>query len=274
MANKAAHYWNGTTWTQLPNAGLTEADITIRYANVNIVANNFHSVKDSKDNIYISCFPINNQDTGQDGNYGKIIKISKDGTKSIAYVNQWYKAYTNENQGDMVLSKDESRLYVQNIGGNGYREICYLNVADITNGATVATSAFLNTSTVMNKFAIYQDLYIWVASGTTVKIYDYTTRQELASRTVTNTTGAIVCDKENNLYRIEFYLAGDYRAKINKLTFDGISTISSPTDITGSIGLYNYEKQLIIDKCGDLIILTNSDTASTLLKYTTTGTAF
>ena len=95
---------------------------------------------------------------------------------------------------------------------------------------------------------------------------------ELASRTVSNTTGAIVCDKDNNLYRIEFYLAGDYRAKINRLTFDGISTISAPYDITGSIGLYNYEKQLLIDRFGDLIILTNSNTTSTLLKYSNTGT--
>ena len=57
---------------------------------------------------------------------------------------------------------------------------------------------------------------------------------------------------------------------ILKYTFDGINTITRY--YTSQDIMIPYAKQILIDKWGDLIILTNSGTASTLLKYTTAGT--
>jgi hypothetical protein len=258
---KAVQYYNGLNWQQF---GLTTQDILIEYANLDVVANNFHTVKDSNDNIYISCFPLNNQSSGVAPEYGKIIKIDKLGNKTISKIGLWYKAYTAENQGVMILSRDETKLFVSQINAAGKREIATVDIADIVDDQTITTTAFMNTSTTSHKFAIYQDRYIWVASGSTVKIYDYETKAELASASTTNTVFSLCCSDTNTLY------ITDYNQQIKKLVFNGVSIITVTALTVLQTQLVNV-KQLLIDKWGDLIILTNSGTVSTLLKYTTAG---
>ena len=262
----AVQYYNGTEWQQF---GLTTADVTLSDGSI---ASSFYSIKDSNDTLYVLCGR-----TTDSPRKAKIIKIPKTGIYTIRNMVNFDTGAENTGnwaanniQHDMAISRDGLYLFVTTSTNNADNQCIHKIPISALTGGDMANYRWSIDYNANIKFAIYQDRYIWVASGTTIKIYDYTTKAELASVVSTNTTAAISCDMQGNLYGIEQYFDNEFRAKITKHIFNGISTITSSA-ITGGISIYHYEKQLLIDKWGDLIILTNSGTGSTLMKYTSTG---
>jgi len=266
---KVGQYWNGTDWEQF---GLTTADITLGLGWQSIVeqATYFISIKDSDDNLYMLCGK-----SGLSSSRAKFIKITKTGIKTIATLNYDYSAsldyhtyYTN----NMVLSRDNQSIVctLRKPGGSNDISSIYELPTVFDDGTAIAPINFFPTLAYSSvaKFAIYKDLYIWVASGNTVKIYDYTTKAELASVSPGESGYLICCDNNNTAYAL--YHSID-TLTLRKITFNGY-TLSNTLIFNGNIGYAYYTpKQLLIDPFGDLIILTNSGTASTLLKYTTAG---
>jgi len=262
MANKTVQYYNklANIWNQFPEpAGLTTEDIKLRFDYAQTLANVFRSVKTSTNDIYILCGC-----TGDDYYaYLKVIKIDKFGIKTIIQLTNLGAYQSRQNQSDswwynMILSRDEKNIYFNRFSQAG----AYVSVINLDNfvndGAT--------TTGIVGKFTIYQDRYIWAANGTTLSILNYETKALIVEVNTTVNINCISCSINNELY----FIHTDQGESLTKATFNGISTITF-VSYTPSIELNQYVKQLIIDKWGDLIILTNSGTVSTLLKYSTTG---
>jgi len=250
---KASQYYNGTDWIQ------TQLDVADYTTTSNIVCSFFYTIKDKFDNLYILCFT---NGSGWDDGI-PFIKITKDGIKTVTKVSSYNDECRHNSNISLCLSKDQLSVFAT-FTDSLVEGLKSLNT-DMTTTSIRGTQIFSNVS----KFAIYKDLYIWVASGTTVKIYDYTTKAELASVSLIGdwqgTTG-ITCSTDNTLYIIG--RSTYYGLQINKFAFNGVNVLTKTYyTITNNI----YTKQLLIDPFGDLIILTNSGTASTLLKYTTAG---
>jgi len=252
---KAGQYYNGTDWQQF---GLTTEDITLSN---NVVATVFHTIKDKNDNLFITCF-------GGSGGYAKVIRLDKNGVNAVANMgNLHYSSPPPTSKTPIMLSRDNETLFCVD-GGHGAVWTIPTDFEDgVTQSSNFQSSCEWYTANAIA--AIYKDLYIWVASGATVKIYDYTTKAELASVALIGdwqgTTG-ITCSTDNTLYIIG--RSTYYGLQINKFAFNGVNVLTK-TDYTITNNIYT--KQLLIDPFGDLIILTNSGTASTLLKYTTAG---
>ena len=159
-------YFNGTDYQQF---GLTTADIT----SSGVICNSFWAIKDSVDNCFIFC--------GSTTNFiaAKIIRIDKSGNKVVGSMlnvdgfgtnNTGYVGNANANH-TLSISRNSSLLFIN----------CSSNSADVqhiqsiptnfSNGDIIPVKVIDGSNAI--KFAIYQDRYIWVASGTTVKIYDY-----------------------------------------------------------------------------------------------------
>jgi hypothetical protein len=276
MANKAGQYWNGTTWAQLPAGGLTTEDITIA---TGIVANEFYSIKDASNNMYVLC-------CNRTGNKSaKLLKLSSSlgSVEKYCIISPNVPPQTGQTRGmQLALSKDNSYLF---IGFNsapysaGFFEplmSLYVVGTDFTSGVTIDNSTVMGVFAENAKFAIYKDLYIWVASGTTVKIYDYNAPHALLASSIPENKEfyAISCSTENILYTICY--RGGYDPSMYIMVYGYNSTLE--VQLVGEfvfdysiMGIVFDTKQLLIDPYGDLIILTNSGTASTLLKYTTAG---
>ncbi len=222
-----------------------------------VIANRFISVKDSQNNTYTLCV---SSDSGLQSTKAKIIKIEPNGIKKIATLNWDYSGYVAPNAA-IILHRDETKCSLLNLGGDKSYWTVSLDFAD---GAMIAEPTVAFNSAV--KFAIYKDRYIWVASTTTVKIYNYDTKAELASLAVT-AGSLIACSSDNTLYGIN---ESWFNNGISKYIFNGVDTITRTAISTGIAD--DQIKQLLIDRFGDLIILTNTGTASTLLKYSNIGT--
>jgi hypothetical protein len=252
--SKAEQYFDGVSWQQF---GLTTEDITLNIVGGSSgIANIFYTIKDSNDNMFVFC---GNTTTS----YGSlnIIKIDKSGNKTIVKNSS---QYNGNNFGSRslspTLSRDESIIYCMMYrAANAYS----LYAVDTT---TLSQSYSFGFTTAW-QFAIYQDRFIWVANGTTLYIYDYVSKSQLDSETIASNK-CLCCDTNNVLYLIggisEPYV-------LTKAVFNGINTIVETT-LASITGQFANAKQMIIDKWGDLIILTNSGTVSTLLKYKTDGT--
>lgn len=274
---------SGVDWTQLPVGGLTTADITLQGGTV---SNYFESLKDSNDNLYIYCgYPsvTYNSDIP-----GKIIKITSTGVKTFANLISsaagYSTCYSNVG-GTILLSRDEQTLFVacgQSAYGNKSVDVDVSLLADPAVDINVTTGKMTKDS--YNR--IFRDLYVWKATGTFVYIYTYSTMVQLASKEIrfqgngtfmgTSCT-SLCCSSDNELYYINrsgFYI-GDVRitSNISKITFNGSDTISyTPiATLSANYSVEYYNKQMVIDKFNDLIILTNSGSTSNLLKYTTAG---
>jgi len=264
---KCGQFYDTTTgeWTQLPQGGLTTADITL---SANHVANIFISCKDANDNLYIAC--------GYDGagnNYteqAKLIMITKDGIVKKRYL--WnYSAYAAGQYMTFIeMSRDGLNVIVGATSGAGDQcDLYSITVASIIAESTSADYTLLisGDSATIPRFSIFKDLYFWAVSGSTVKIYNYETKALLASGDFNWACNGLSVSIDNTLYVISSNL---YYSHIKKFTFTGTSLIGTticenPPTVNG------LAKQLLIDPFGDLIILTNNDAASTLLKYTTAG---
>jgi len=272
---KAGQYYNGTDWQQF---GLTTADRTLGSG---AVASVFNTIKDANDNLYILCLSTTNVIDN-----ARIIKIDKDGNKTSALINITYPSQKTE-RSNLVLSKDGLTIFVilsKSITTTTAFGL-YSFSSNIANGVEITPTLLfaVGNYNVDTKFAIYKDLYIWVASGTTVGIYNYTTKAELASASIntffTESTSSS-CDKVDAISLstngTDIYLAmnlsipaGGNRTVIGGLRYEIGGTWAKLFEII--LSTEASPRQLLIDPFGDLIILTNSDTASTLLKYTTTG---
>ena len=154
MANKAAHYYNGTTWTQLPSAGLTTADITIQAGYSQYAANMFTTVKDSKDNLYILCSYVPGNTV-----YPKLIKIDKNGNKTISTSNN----DIQHNDGNFklcpILSRDENRVFFvyRNLNLSD-TQIGYIDISNLSSSFNI--NVWGTSGSGQSLIAIYQDLYI------------------------------------------------------------------------------------------------------------------
>jgi hypothetical protein len=251
---KAVQYYNGLNWQQF---GVTEAD----YITGGIVSDIFTSVKDSNDNLYIIC-----QKTGTAYSYLPIIKISKNGTinKYLTAGKTWAYRVLLESCSP-ILSRDESKLFFMADTGGGDIQLFSINLINLAAGYNITTEMGLGYHTANPKFAIYQDRYIWVSVGSTVRIYDYDTKAELAS--VTYRDNYSICAMPN-MDRLIMY-GVDTAGAIVKYEYNNTSTIAT-TQLATNVGdAYNY-KYMLIDKWGDLIILQKE--TPKLLKYTTSGT--
>jgi len=254
---KAGQYWNGTDWVQTL---ITDDDLLMADNKVATTA----SIKDSHDNLFIICIGgLNNYDR-----YFKVIKITKDGVKSVSKSTNLVRIASTWTVNDInqVVSRDGSKifLWVDTPGTNS--NIISINTADI-NGNDFTYSNVIETAATP-KFAIYKDLYIWVAFDATVKIYDYTTKTCIDTDGATIIASLAICCSTGNI----LYSASN--GKLQVITFNaGASTITDALSVATieCAGITSETKQLHIDPFGDLIILTNSGTASTLLKYTTEG---
>lgn len=249
---KTEQYFDGVSWQQF---GLTTEDITLNIVGGSSgIANIFYTIKDSNDNMFVFC---GNTTTS----YGSlnIIKIDKSGNKTIVKNSS---QYNGNNFGSRslrpTLSRDESIIYCMMYrAANAYA----LYAVDTTTLSQSYSFGF----TAAWHFAIYQDRFIWAVSGTNVYIYDYSTKTQLATLgSLLAVPTACCCDTNNNLY-VTYSGVANW---LQKFTFNGASTITQT--VINNIQVSNT-KQLLIDKWGDLIILTNSGTVSTLLKYTTAG---
>lgn len=241
---------------------LTTADITLV---TNEVANSFFSLKDSADNIYIMCMFTTNYNTDTKL---KIIKITSLGIKTSATVNWRYSGFYDSRLSPMfVLSRDEQTIFafINNSGSTAQGNLYSLSTI-FTDGGYITTSTVLVLNTNSLKFAIYQDRYIWTASDTTVSIYDYATKALIDSETTTATVNYGMCVSVDNTCYLLYYTGSSIvlvKFVLNDNTITK-TTVAVPNDAINA-------KQMVIDKWGDLVILTNSGTASHLLKYTTAG---
>lgn len=241
--------------------GLDVEDYRIKDSGTgDLVANQFYAIKDSQDNCYIYC--------GHTEAYykPKIIKISNGGIKTVSQC--LTNMYVQSEPIQLTLSRDEQTLFYESKFGSPSRNIYSLPVSDLLSETfTPVNILFIGNDGC--RFALYQDRYIWGASGTTVKIYDYTTKVELASVTVINSgINCIVCTSGNELYICQYGGDGYWMKKVTFINNDTLIVTNLVSDFTTNP---LYYKQLIIDKYGDLICLTNDGAASTLLKYTTEG---
>lgn len=254
---KAVQYYNGSNWQQF---GITTADITSLDGGVFTI---FNVIKDSNDNTYIWCgFPDSSK-------RGRIIKVDRSGNKTYVNLN-WNYTASSTNSGATVsifLNRAEDEIWYYGYYTGTNSKILVTAFGDI-NTRVSRVEIGLETAN-PRQIGIYQDRYIWVSVGSTVYIYDYDTKAELASVNLIGdwqgTTG-ISCSADNTLYIIG--RSTYYGLQISKFEFNGVN-IFAKTDY--SITDNFNTKQLLIDRFGDLIILTNSGSASTLLKYTTTG---
>lgn len=262
--SKAGQAYNGVEWVQFR---LTTADITL---DTGIVANQFYFVKDSQDNIYIICWSSTTQ------TWWKIIKITSSGIVTRARF-KFSDSYIGNDLGYftpfIILSRDELSIFA---GGQviNTAKACLMHIElDFTDNVDFSSTKII-TSVAYNGLlsSIYQDRYIWTTSGTTISVYDYTTKALIASATgfILGATNAFantlysMCLSSNN----ELYIIGEYGGySLNKVTLNG--TVLASTRLV--VADFSNNKQMLIDKWGDLVILTNSGTASHLLKYTTAG---
>lgn len=270
---KSVQYSNnsGTSFTAL---GVSVADYTLSGGGI---ADGFYSVKDSNDNLYILCTLQGNWDR-----YARIIKIDKTGVITNPIQNT---TLINDQNSriELKLSRDEKTIFflarAENLNGNLYS----VDVDNLDTFNIYMLNVYGVGVSYIRGFAIYKDQYIWVANGEVIKIYDYDTKVELASTDMDwFTEGAGGSGDKINCFCLG--LNGESVYLVMWL-YDGI--IDAYTTVIGGLNkMYGGDwsklfetvlpadispKQILLDKYGDLIILTNSGTASTLLKYTTAG---
>lgn len=263
---KAVHYNNGNIWQQF---GLDVADYTLITGQM---ANQFCCIKDSKDNLFVFC-GADTSAGGDSGGKGKIIRISSTGVKTSATLNWNYSCYP---QVKAAIHRDELHAMIETYTSNpSLSQKLYWSIPlDFANGDLISEPSE-KIASADSKFAIYQDRYIWVASGTSVKIYDYTTKAELASYTIGTLTYANILVDTDNVCYVSFKSSSATFNQLVKLVYNNTPTLQPTTIIANEYPTSDFKalvlKQMLIDKYGDLIILTNSGTESTLMKYTTAG---
>jgi len=263
---KAAQYFNGVTWSQWPADGLTTEDITSDGA----LSTSFSTIKDANDNLYI--LSRINYDTIL--KRAKVIRIDKLGNVKTCYLWASSLRYTDNYNITMQISRDGLYLLVLGAfytnGPNwGFFKVP-INKINTQDEITLVEVDYFEVTNIdcIKRFAIYKDLYIWVASATTVLIYDYETKANIDTDGATIIASlAIYCSTDNQLYSAS-------NGKLQVITFNaGASPITDSLSVAtiDCAGITSATKQMLIDPFGDLIILTNDNTASTLLKYTTAG---
>jgi hypothetical protein len=246
MAKAGIYHHDGI----IDNFELTTADIT---ASTGRICNVFCVVKDSNDNCYIVCCNSSAMDTPI-----VLIKIDKNGNKTIAKLQEiGYGNYIKK----VILSRDEQTLFFVAYNSQQSNYIAYSTLVTFTNGATeIVPTSYRDIFSLIAGMDIYQDRYIWTAHSTTVKVFNYDTKVLIDSETITGIL-TMCLSSQNVLYIIS----------ADKLTVCVLNTnIITKTEIT-TTGAFTNAQQMLIDKWGNLIILTNSGTNSHLKKYTTAG---
>jgi len=252
---KCGQFYDTTTgeWTQLPTGGLTTADITVS----GVLCITFDTIKDSDDNLYILAY------TSISPYVQCIIKLTKSGikTKTILSGGSFYFSTPR-----LKISRNKSMLL---FGFNSFphkRGILSVNIADLIDGTTIVPDEFFNTTQIgyTLPWEIYKDLYIWQldGDGDLLNIYDYTAKTAILGYPLSIIQSLCTCCSSTNI----LYSAS--AGKLQVVTLDNSTLHVATIDCAG---ITASTKQMLIDPFGDLIILTNSGTASTLLKYTVTG---
>jgi hypothetical protein len=260
---KSVQFYNNTT-SLFDQYDISDADITLSNGQI---ANSFYTIKDGGDNTYILCGR-----TIDNPCKAKIIKMTSSGIKTVNNMNK--SDFGSENTGNwvannvnhqMFISRDQQYLFISTSSSDAANQIIHrIPISDLIGGELPANQ-FAGFSGGI-KFAIYQDRYIWVASGTTVKIYDYGSRAELASVSVNYQILAICVSGNNICYTID---GQSSVYEITKFVFDGNNQINKTS--YGATTALTYSKQMLIDKWGDLIVIANSGSNTGLQKYTNSG---
>jgi len=260
MGNKSVQYYKKSTglWQQFPTSAFVIEDITL---SDNSIADTFFSVKDGDDNYYtIAVYP---SDSGT--KYMRIIKVDKNGNKTISTATA--DNYVRNYQYNPVLSRDGKTLFF--CSGNADGGSTNIYSVDVENLATTFTiDVVISTNATYPRFAIYQDRYIWTSVDNVISMYDYSTKELIASNTnpISYNAASISITTDNILYSLSKHGLDGYG--LDKYTFSGDSAIAI---INISYNTMGFAKQLLIDKWGDLIILTNSGASSSIYKYSTAG---
>jgi len=266
---KCGQFYDATIgeWTQLPAGGFTTEDLTLQSQSgaVGGIATNFKTVKTTDDKLMVFCW--NNSGYGD---RMKIITILPNGSYTLSSSD-----YAGGNTAlsaiyatsPIVISKDGTMLFWISANHSGDPTgLCSVLVSDLSDSAfTITVEPYPDTAT---QFCIFKDFYIWIVSGGTVKIYDYTTKTCIDTDGATIIASLAICCSTGNI----LYSASN--GKLQVITFNaGASPITNALSVATieCAGITSATKQMLIDPFGDLIILTNSGTASTLLKYTTAG---
>jgi len=264
MANKTIQYYNklANAWTQLPVPdGLTLADITL---SGNIIATKFIIIKSSNDDRYILCGrPVEYSEIRR----SRIIKVSNTGVKAYLNLNYQNSHIINTDFKTIMFTRDELNILFTPYAGN----IDRIPISEFA--LSIDTwhdyNQLVNVQGNDSFLEIYQDRYIWKGypiGGSSVTVYNYTTGISIDSisyNILTEDLLAMCISVENICYVVSVNM-------IFKITFNGVELTATNIAITS--GTFAYAKQMVIDIWGDLIILTNSGTAGTLLKYSTSGT--
>jgi len=248
--SKAAQYYNAATqeWSQWPAGGLTTDDYTLTG---NIISDSFETIKDVDDNLYILCTKTGGYC------YPKIIVLDKDVNKKIS---QCTNSLYYNSPYNLILSKDKSKLILGTSGSQSSNKLLRSVLLSSLNSSTFEfTTEMEILSTPYIKFAIYKGLYIWVASGSTVKIYDYTTKAELAAYTDNNYAlvyKSINIDPIGLLNCVCTANAVGYQSSLLKLRYDGVPALFKVSQTGYGNTNLNDTMQSCIDPFGDIVSLT------------------
>lgn len=181
MGNKVNHYYNGIQWTQMPNGGIADSELTITdiaggAGNSAGAANRFISLKASDDTMYVLAGTTNTSYNWR----GKLFIIDKLGNKSMVYLD-W-------NQSGVIQDRAiQPQLQEMGNGDILIKGNCYSTIlvpvyvftkAKIMERADevekiLATTDAIKTFPTSAQCCVYKNLYLWRLYGSTVYIYDY-----------------------------------------------------------------------------------------------------
>ena len=249
---------------------LTTEDITL---DTGIVADVFFSCKSSDDTNYILC--------GKNISYvykAKLIKITNNGGKTISVLNWNYSANFREQSGvyrnqKIMLSRDEQSVIVVCYTSQLVVSALKINISDIIEGNInignteniKEGSYYYSTYFMINQ---YRDLYFWILTNYTssIGLYSQSSPYNLLATLSLNYMVNIAVDINNQCWILVGNNNQDY---IYKVVYDGVNLSSTNTMVSTDRIFESGVRQSLIDKWGDLIVLTST---SKLIKINLTGT--
>jgi len=267
--SKAIQYMvntNGVYTTQ--QFQLTTEDLELA---TGVTANYICSCKGSDDTIYILCGMNENVNR-----FGKIIKITSNGTTTISQFSAYGDlikvcVWNSTFPSSIALNRSEDCLFIRTMmatSGGFWSAILRIPITALQS-PTIQDASYniFNTS----KIQLYRDLYIWGLSGSVVSIYNQSTPyDQIAVSGSIGNIRSISVDNNNQCWVGSTDV--DNNSYLNKLIYNGVS-FTTTIYLLGISDIIVNAKQSLIDKWGDLIIITNEGTTSNLIKINLTGTS-
>ena len=182
MGNKVNHYYNGIQWMQLPNGGITDAELTITdgvggTGSGAVVANRFISMKDSNDTLWV----LAGTDNTANNYKAKLFSITSAGVKSMVWLNWASSGYIPDNTGQPQIQESRDGLSILVKGNYNQAAVYMFTKATFASKAglpdasrIIATGDTFKTFNTCTHIAVYQDQYVWRRVGYDIYLNDYT----------------------------------------------------------------------------------------------------